>query len=161
MLESTKIKLRNYLNYRKDHLKEHCISVGEVYLDKSISNLIIYLNEKGLKTYTSCSGYRYEHKKEMSLGDKGYIGFVYDKISKPILNKIEDICLEEKFEITKRYNPILDIVCMDIFTESAFFLKEENHHLIDTRISEQWSNLGTRLYNEVFIEEDCDKKKED
>lgn len=151
MFKNTNTKLKNYLNYKKDHLKTHCIKVDDVYLDKSISNFIIYLNKIGLKTYASCSGFRYEHEKEMNLAERGYIGFIYDSKSKPLLNKIEEICLEEGFDISKRYNPVLDIICMDIYTRRIYHLKPEDVELIDDNIKMQWHNLEKRIKNEISI----------
>lgn len=150
MFKNTNTKLKNYLNYKKDHLKTHCVKVDEVYLDKSISNFIIFLNEIGLKTYASCSGFRYEHKKEMHLAERGYIGFIYDSKSKPLLNKIEEICLEERFDITKRYNPVLNLICMDIYTRRIYNLKTEEIELIDADIKMQWYNLEKRIKSEIL-----------
>lgn len=150
MLENTELKLKNYLNYKKDHLKKHCVKIDDVYIDKSIANFIILLNEIGLTTYASCSGFRFEHEKEMHLSDRGYIGFIYNKESKPILSKIEEICLEERFDITKRYNPFLDTICMDIYTKSSYHLIEDEMHLIDIKIKEQWCALENRIKKEIL-----------
>lgn len=150
MIKNSQTKLKNYLNYKKDHLKEHCIKIDDVYIDKSISNFVIFLNEIGIKTYASCSGLRYEHKKEMHPSERGYIGFIYDSDSKYILNKIEDICLEIKIDISKRYNPCLKLICMDIYTNNEYHLKAEEKHLIDSKIKEQWHILEERIKNEII-----------
>lgn len=149
MIENTNSKLKNYLNYKNDYLKKHCIKINDVYIDKSISDFIVFLNKIGLKTYASCSGLRYEHEKEIPLNIGGYIGFIYDEKTKYTLNQIEDICLEEGFDISKRYNPRLDLNCMDVHTRRIYNLKPEETKLIDTDIETKWNRLETRIKNEI------------